>query len=186
MADKNRRRHSKIHQLPDPVVEEINRLLVSPGITYEMITDHLKKLGHDVSKSSVGRYGKDFVARLERLKIVKDQAKAILDEGGDRPATELQEAANQMAMQLIMETLMKVDNIDVSEDGEKLTDVLKALANLERSAVSREKLKFEFNKGVEAAAAKIKEALKKELMADTDLQQKMMEVVEQAKAQIAG
>ncbi len=178
--DKNRRKHSKINQLPDPVVDQVNKLLVTPGITYDMIVEHLKKLGHEVSRSSIGRYGKDFVARLERLKIVKDQAKAIIEEGGDRPATELNEAANQLAMQLIMETLMNVDIIE----GEKLTDVLKALAHLERSAVAREKLKYEFTRGVDVAATKIKEALKAEINADTELMAKLIALVDQTKAQV--
>lgn len=176
----NRRRHSKIHKLPEEVVTEVNRLLTTPGITYQTITEHLKKLGHEVSKSSVGRYGKNFLTRLERLRIVKDQAKVIIEEGGDRPATELNEAANQMATTLIMETLMQVENLE----GSKITEILKALAALERSAVAREKLKYEFTRGVEAAAGKIKEALKKEVQTDSDLQQRIMEVVDRAKAQV--
>lgn len=178
----NRRKHSKIDKLPEEIVKAVNELLVTPGVTYKDVVGWLKQKGHEVSKSSVGRYSQQFLSRLEKLRAVKDQAKAIIEADPDAPATEMHEAANQLAVQLIMEKLMGIPDLE----GAKITEIFKALALLERSAVSREKLKLEFNKGVEAAAAKIKEALKKELMADSDLQQKMMDVVEHAKAQVAG
>jgi len=181
-----RRRHSKIDELPPDLVEVINRKLAGTDTdgrkyTYREIADFLDGLGHAVSKSSVGRYGQNFLARLERLKIVKDQARAIVTDNADRPSTELAEAANQLAMNLIMETLMEVENLK----GEKLTEILKALARLEASGVRREALKLKFSEGVEAAAGKIKEALRKELDTHPDILSRVSEIVEQAKAQVA-
>lgn len=151
-----RRRHSKITtELPPEVVEAVNALLVQ-GKTYQEITNYLTGMGHAVSKSSVGRYGKDFMARLERLRIVKDQARAIVEESGDRPATEIHQAANELAVQLIMETLMQVPDLE----GEKISEILKALAQLERSAVSRENLKLDYQKRVNQAVSKIEETAK--------------------------
>ena len=183
----NRRRHSKIDELPQELVEVINRKLAGTDTdgrkyTYQEITEYLAEMGHQVSKSSVGRYGKNFLSRLERLKVVRDQAKAIVEDNAGRPATEMAEAANLLATNLIMETLMEVESLE----GERLTEILKALARLESSGVRREALKLQFNKGVEAAAARIKEALRKELAADEELRRRVTEVVEQAKAQLAG
>lgn len=175
MAD-NRRKHSKITtELPPEIVSEVNRLLVEEGKTYQEIAGWLKEMGHDVSKSSVGRYGKDFLSRLERLRVVKDQARAIVEENGDRPATELHEAANQIAVQLIMEKLTTVNDLEV----DNIADLFKAVAQLERSATGRERLKFNFNKGADAAAEKIKAALKAEISADQDLLSRLGELVDQ-------
>lgn len=148
-----RRKHSKINrELPAELVVEINAKLVE-GHTYQEIADWLSQMGHQVSKSAVGRYGKDFLTRLERLKQVREQARAIIEDSGDRPATEMHEAANELAVQLIMETLMQVENLE----GEKISELLKALAQLERSAVSRENLKLEYQKKVQQAVSKIEQ-----------------------------
>lgn len=153
----SRRKHSKIEsELPPEIVEEVNRLLVQEGKTYREIADWLKEMGHSIGKSSVGRYGKDFLARLERLRLVKDQARAIVEETGDRPATELHQAANELAVQLIMETLMTIPDLE----GSKASELMKALALLERSAVSRENLKMEYQKKVNQAVNKIEETAK--------------------------
>jgi hypothetical protein len=141
-----------VESLPPEVVEAVNRKLVE-GYTYQQVTDWLNQLGHEVGKSSVARYGKDFLARLERLRVAKEQARAIVEET-DRPATEMHEAANRLAVHLIMETLMQVNSLD----GERLSELLKALAQLERSAVSREHLKLEYKKKVQQAVSRIEEA----------------------------
>ena len=172
--DKGRRKHSKITSiLPPELVEAIHQRLVN-GDTYQDIADWLNQKGHDVSRSSVGRYGKDFLARLERLKIVKEQAKTIVTENKDGPATEMAEAANQLAMQLIMENLLTVDDLK----GAKITEVLKALALLERSGVQREKLKFDFNHGIDAAAEQIKAGLQNELNKQPELLSRLSAIID--------
>jgi len=173
--DRNRRKHFKIEALPTGIMEAVNRKLVE-GHTYQEITEWLNQLGHEVSKSSVGRYGKDFLSRLERLKVVKEQAKAIVEVNPDAPATEMAEAANQLATQLIMEFLMELDISDLQEA--KVTEILKALAKLEASGVRREQLKFNFNKGVEAAVERIKAGLRAEVAADKDLLARLSEMVD--------
>lgn len=176
MGGKKTRKHYKVEGLPQGIVDAVNRQLVD-GRTYDDIVAWLNDMGHEVSRSSVGRYGKDFMSKLQRLKIVKEQAKAIVEVNPDAPATEMAEAANQLATQLIMELLMELDLDDLR--GAKVTEVLKSLAKLETSSVRREKLKFDFNRGVDAAAAKIKEALRAEVAADPDLTAKLAAIVDQ-------
>ena len=155
---KSHRRHSSIHNLPDEVQEQVNRLLTRPGHTYQDIVDFIREQGFQVSHSSVGRYGKDFLARLERLNVIKEQAQTIVADAGDRPATEMAEAANQLAVQLIMEHLMSVDELE----GAKVTEVLKALALLEKSATGRERLKLEFREKARKVAEQVGKSLEKE------------------------
>lgn len=177
-----RRSHPKILDLPEELVQTVNNLLTD-GTTYDDVVAFLKNHGHEISRSSVGRYGKNFLARLERLKVVRDQAKAIIDDNPDRPSTEVAEAANLLGTQVIMERLMELELDDLQ--GEKVTELLKALSQLERSAVSREKLKFEFTRGVDAATTKIKEALRKELASKPELMRQVIDLVDQTKEQIA-
>lgn len=178
-----RRSHPKItSEFPPELVEAINKLIVN-GQTYQQITDFVLDKGYQISSGSVKRYGKDFLSRLERLKVVREQAKAIIEDNPDRPATEMGEAANQLATQLIMERLMELDLTDLQEA--KVTELLKALALLERSAVSREKLKYEFNHGVEAAFAKLKEALRKELVSNPELLEQIFILADRVKEQTA-
>ena len=152
-----RRRHHRISTLPAEVVQQVNSLLAKPGTTYQAVTDFLHEQGYQVSHSSVGRYGKDFMSRLERLQVVKEQAQAIISDSGDRPATEMGEAANQLAIQLIMEHLMTVDTLE----GEKISEVLKALAQLERSGTGREKLKLDYQQRAKKTATRVEEHLRK-------------------------
>ncbi|MHB1026090.1 MAG: phage protein Gp27 family protein [Desulfobacteria bacterium] len=150
-----RRKHFKAEALPPEVLDALNRQLAE-GRTYREVADWLDQMGHPVAKSSVARYGRDFLGRLERLRVIKDQARAIVEESPDKPATELAEATNQLAMQLIMESLLKMEDLGEMK-GAKTTDLFKALSLLERSAVAREKLKLDFRVKVEKATQKIEE-----------------------------
>jgi hypothetical protein len=172
-------KHHKVLEFPPEIVETLNKKLVD-GYTYQEIAEWLKQMGHEVGKSSIGRYGKDFLSRLERLKLIKDQAKAIVETNPDAPTTEMAEAANQLAIQLITEALMQVDNLE----GAKITEVFKALALLERSGVAREKLKYEYDRGVKAAIAKLKAELKRELGSNTDLLSQLEEMIESIQEQV--
>ena len=107
MRPKNQRSHSKISKLPASVREAVDKLILS-GKTYDEIAEHLSHMGEDISRSSVGRYGQKFLAKMEKLQIFRDQARAVVDTAGDRPALEIAEAANQMALSAIMEAVMAV------------------------------------------------------------------------------
>lgn len=178
---RRKRKHFKIDTLPEEVREAVNKLLTD-GFTYQQIADYLRKMGHEVGTSSVGRYSREFLARLERLKVAKDQARAIVQEMGDGPATEMHEAANQLAVQMVMETLMEVTSLE----GEKVADLLKALAQLERSAVSREKLKYDMDQGIRAAMERLKKELRQVLTGHPDLLAQIMELVDRTQEQGAG
>lgn len=55
------RRHSKVEtELPQEIKGQVDRLLIE-NATYEEIASFLKEQGHDIGKSSIGRYGKEFL-----------------------------------------------------------------------------------------------------------------------------
>lgn len=152
-----RRKHWKItRELPPELVEAVNEKLVQ-GYTYQQIASWLKEMGHEVSRSAVGRYSKDFLARLERLKLVRDQARAIIEDASGDPQTAMAEAASQLAFQLIMEAMMAAGDRGPAGLDRKIVEAMKALAQLERSGVAREKLKAEFRQKAEAAASGLRD-----------------------------
>lgn len=174
MSVKKRRSHSKIDKLPQDLREAINDAIVNKRLTYREITDMITGAGHDISQKSVERYGKNFLAKLESITIAKEQARSIIETSAGLKL-DMAEASSMMAFNLLMNMLINTD----SKDMDKTTlSAMKTLATLERSAVSREKLKFDFDKGVEAATAKVKDSLKEELKQHPDLLTRINEVVE--------
>ncbi len=171
----DRRSHSKISQMPKSLRDLLNQKIVD-GATYREIEGWLKQMGQDIGKSAIQTHGQKFLAKLEQLKIVKEQARTIVEESGDAPATSVSEAANQLAMQLIMETLLEVDKGDLKK--EKLTSVLKSLSELIRSSVSTEKLKLQFNKGLKKAIKEVKLELQEALKSEPELYSKMTALVD--------
>lgn len=150
MKKEPKRAHSKVSQLPKEIREIIDRKILD-GATYQEIADHLSALNHSISRSSVNRYGQRFIAKMEKLKLLQGQAAVIAEQTGDRPALEIVEATSQMALQVIMEHVMEMDSLK----GAKATEVFKALALLERSAVQREKLKLDVKKKADEAVKNI-------------------------------
>jgi HD-GYP domain-containing protein (c-di-GMP phosphodiesterase class II) len=159
---KPRRKHSKIAALPGAINKEVNRLLTTPGWTYEKIAAKLAELGHPVGKSSVGRYGQDFLARLQRLREVKEQAKAILDQSGGN-GLEMEEAASQIALQRVMEFLMELQETDLKE--ESVNKMITALARLQQSSAMRERQK-DLRRKLEQVGKEAKEIAKKSGLSD--------------------
>lgn len=174
-----RRSHPKIDDLPQELRQIIHKK-ITEGHTYRDIADWITKQGHDISKSAVGKYGKKFLSKLESLRIAREQAKTIVAGAKDGPALEMTEAANQMAVQIILEQLINMDDLKTA----KSTEVLKALALLERSAVQREKLKFDFNRGVDAAEERILTRLQAELAKQPELLEKIAAAVAAAAKEV--
>jgi hypothetical protein len=77
----------------------------------------------------------------------------VVDSAGDRPALEIAEAANQMALSAVMEYIMEIDSLK----GAKATEVIKALALLERSGIQRERLKLDARKKADEAIKKLEQ-----------------------------
>nr|DAT66188.1 MAG TPA: Protein of unknown function (DUF3486) [Caudoviricetes sp.] len=138
------RSHSKVENLPDDLKKDVEERLVG-GDTYKDISDRLKDKGHDISSSSVGRYGRKYLKKFESVRIAKQFAKLLAEDDIERPATELSEANNLLMNQIIMETLM-----DEDKDSKDVTGAAKAIASLQSAQVANERLKILARKEVGA------------------------------------
>lgn len=139
MGGPKTRRHSKISELPEAVRKEVERLLLEPDITYEDIEEHLKREGHDISHSSIGRYGKHFLNQVRELRIIEDKAKALVSDSGE--GLVLEEAASKLATRSIIQILL-----DEGVNGAKIPYLISDLARLQASSVKREQFKADFRK----------------------------------------
>jgi predicted ATP-grasp superfamily ATP-dependent carboligase len=131
-----RRSHSNVNKLPETVKAALNEQLLA-GVTYDEIIARLRDGGYPVSRSAVGRHGKKYLAAFERLRRAREAARLIAEDNAERPSTEVHEANNALASQLIMEMLID----DETDPGDKLKAV-KALTELQNAQVGTERLKI--------------------------------------------
>lgn len=138
--EQGNRSHGKIDKLPRAVKHEVEEQMIG-GVNYKDISNYLKENGYDIHYSSVHRYGKKFLARFESVRVAKEFAKLLAEDNVDRPATELHEANNLLASQLIMEAMVD-DEMDAGERAK----IAKSIASLQNAQVANEKLKLSARK----------------------------------------
>ena len=114
MGNDRNRSHGKIEALPTPLKKKVEEKLLT-GETYEDIASYLQEQGEDIHFSSVGRYGRKFLNKFESVRIAKEYARLLAEDNAERPATELHEANNLLASQLIMQALVD-DDMDAGKE----------------------------------------------------------------------
>lgn len=153
------RRHSKVEtELSDEVKRQVDRLLIE-NATYEEIAAFLKEKGHDISKSSIGRYGKGFLNAYKRLRMIEDQSRTLKSEAGE--GLVIEEAASKMFTQQVLEQLL-----DSGMDKKLLPKLMLSFSALQSSSVAREKFKADLQKRVVKAAEDVTKIAKKSGLTD--------------------
>ncbi len=148
MAEKVRR-HSRIgDELPQELKREVDRLLVEGNVTYDDIKAFLEEKGYDISRSAIGRYGKEFLASYQRLRVIEEKSRALVSEAGDGMV--LEEAAAKIFAQKIVEAQL-LEGFDVLENPRLIAD----FAKLQSSTVARERFKRELKEKVEKTAESV-------------------------------
>jgi hypothetical protein len=154
MASKIRRHSRIIDELPQELKQEIDNLLVQGDVTYDDIKEHLAAKGHDISRSSIGRYGKEFFANYRELRIIEEKSRTLVSEAGDSMI--LDEAASKLFAQKILE-LQLAGKFDLKKNSRILAD----FAKLQAASIMRERMKQDFVKKTTAAAADVVKIVKK-------------------------
>ena len=149
------RRRSKVETLlPRELRDEVDRLLIE-GATYEEVAAHCRARGYDISRSSIGRYGKEFLNTYRRVRIIEDQARALQSEPGE--GLLLEEAASKLFLRQVLELLLRAE-IDLLE----MPRILSDFAKLQQSSVARERLKAQSAARLKEAGEKVAEAVEAE------------------------
>ncbi len=171
MGFKKVRRHSKVErELPPEIREQVDALLIQ-GETYEAIAEFLKKRGYDISRSSIGRYGKEFLQLVREIKILEDQAKAIISDSEE--SLILEEAASKLFSKNILKLLLQ-GNVDIKE----IPKIISGFAKLQASSISREKFKSEIRQKVKKTAEEVRKVASKKGLSE--------EAVKEIEAKILG
>jgi hypothetical protein len=153
------RRHSKVSdELPREIKSEVDSLLIE-GATYEDISVFLKGKGHDISKSSIGRYGKDYLNAYQRLRIIEDQSRTLVSEADSELTLEV--AGGKLMAQKIIEILLQQD-----VDTKKIPDLAIGLASIIKANVSREKFKTDLKKKITKTADDVTTIAKRSGLSD--------------------
>lgn len=135
---------------PDELQSAIDQK-IRKGVTYENIVSWINSMEEvkngelkGTSTAGVSRYAKNFKERLEHSKRLREQVKAVIDESKDSPDTDMVDAANKFAIELLVERVMDANISELQE--ENILEVMKTATNLQRSQVSTERLKINFKK----------------------------------------
>lgn len=165
------RHRSRIEtDLPSDVREGLNRLLLE-GATYEEVSLWCKNKGHDISRSSVGRYGKRFFEAYQNIKRFEDQSKAIMS--GSDEGMPMEEAVGKLLLQKVMSALVD-GSADITENSRLIADV----AKLQSAHVQMAKWKGELESRAQKAANSVAAVVKKGGLSD--------EAVEEIRSRILG
>lgn len=147
------RRHSKLDELPPEVLHEVQTLIIDGKATYQDIVEHLKTLGHGVSRSCVARYGQFLMQRRHQLHATVEAAKELikLTDG-----VSLEELASALALDKVVEVLMRYDKVEMGEfdelNLEQLTGIMRAVSSMQGASIARQKWEAELAERARKAA----------------------------------
>ena len=98
------------------------------AITYDDLEAWCKEKGFQISRSSIGRYGKTFFEAYQQVKRFEDQSRALQSDVGD--GLLMEEAATKLLLQKVMGAL-----IDGSADILEIPRIISDVARLQQSSV---------------------------------------------------
>jgi len=156
-----------ITALPDAILSGLNTRLVDNSFgDYDGLAAWLQEQGYQISRSAVGRYGSDLKAKMEksmaRARERMEIAKALRGASDDEKAA-LMEANEMVAMDQIMDMFEEVSGLEIGERMAAVPKLVRAIADLNRSAIGSAKWKKEFEsqikrEALEQAAQRVSEA----------------------------
>lgn len=140
---------SSIERLDPRIRVEVDRA-IKRGLTVDEITQHLERLGADISRSAVGRYSKRYRELADRQRDLAAVAKAFGSEFGDTDNEQ-----GKLLVQLITSVAARAalplaTDEDVEIDGKELH----FLARATKDIISAAKIDTERDEKIREAAAK--------------------------------
>ena len=159
---------SSIRKLPEELRAVLDSLLRDDKCTIVQITDHLKTLGANVSKSAVHRYSQDFDRMADDIRLTREMARAIgreLKDDIDGNATQM--LVESMHALLLKARMQLADSGDI--DAKSVSDLAKAVKDLQTASKSSAEMRLKLRDQVvrEAAAAVDEVSEKQGLSAET-------------------
>ncbi|PHR68491.1 DUF3486 family protein [Alcanivorax sp.] len=134
---------SKVQRLNEDDKSWLDQELVKRGFSgYQELEELCQNRGIDISSSALHRYGSSFRERLDQVKLITEQARAVVAEAPDDEG-----AVNEALMRLVQERLFAViRDAQIPTEGIDLPKLAKAIADLGRASVSQKRLAAEARK----------------------------------------
>lgn len=150
---------SAIDRLPEEVLTALNSKLVENAFSdYVGLSLWLQEQGYWISKTAVHRHGFDLQAKMEkamgRARERMEIAKALRGASNDEKAA-LMEATEMVAMDQLMEMFEAVADMEPGERMSATPKLVRAIADLNRSAIGSAKWKKEWQADVDAKLVKL-------------------------------
>lgn len=144
-------RRSKVEGLPADVKAWLDQALVQNNFSqYELLEAELSKRGYGIGKSSLHRYGQDFEERLKALRVVTEQARAVVQASPDEDG-----AVNDALVRLTQEKMFGIlMELNVDPDEVDIVKLTRAIAELGKASVAQKRWQAEARKQALADAAK--------------------------------
>ena len=129
---------SSIQMLPIEVRAWLDSELIRLNYTsYKQLAKNLREQGYEISKSAMGRYGKQQKDQQKSLRDSIQQAKMLADEvGGDGAAM------NQALTALAQDKLMRIIGNEAYDKEIKLPDLVRSISALNRSDINTRNFKI--------------------------------------------
>ncbi|MDY7117140.1 DUF3486 family protein [Halomonas sp. SSL-5] len=150
---------NKVFDLPPEIRDALNERLVSTGFQgYEALAAWLNEQGHEISKSSVHRYGKDLQEEFEdamgSVRRTTEMAKAMADAVEDEEG-HLIDATARMVQEHLLRISLEFRKMEMEPDAaaHHLGKVSKALDSLGRLSITQKKYAQALRKDVAREAA---------------------------------
>lgn len=148
-----RRRSSIETDMPVDARKDLDRILIE-GATYEEASAFCKSRGYDISKSAVGRYGKNFLEAYQNVMRFADQAQVLKSDADN--GLPMEEAVGKVLLQKVMSAL--IDNTaDITENSRLISDVAKLVG----SNIQLAKLKMDLAERARRTADAVVKMVKK-------------------------
>jgi len=149
---------SKITQLPDALRSELERRLITGGFSgYRDLSNWLRDQGYEISRSAINRFGQDFEAKCEAIRVATEQAKAIVATVGDDEGN-MNEALIRLIQQLSFDILIKNQDADIASLLPKMGIMV---AKLSKASVDQKKWMAEARSKAKDTAEEVVKAVQK-------------------------
>ena len=168
---------SKVALLPEDIRAELERRLITSGFSnYDAIAAWLREQDVDISRSAVARFGQDFAAKCDAIRIATEQAKAIVATVGDDEGN-MNEALIRLIQQLSFDILIKNQDADIAALLPKMGVMV---AKLSKASVDQKKYMSEIREKTKQAADDVVKAVKKGGMSEAtaeEIRKKILGIV---------
>ncbi len=121
---------SKISDLPREIQDEVERL-IRENTTIDRIVEHLRTLGADISRSSVGRFKQNAEARMHRYREQQQIASVWVQQIGEDPQGDIGQLAAELLKMVASQTAMEMGENDQPVDPKDINFLASAIKNLE-------------------------------------------------------